>query len=252
VDEAVHPYPEAICDLDQDQAAGLPEIHLSAYDQTRESEGDVTRRPVVQVTWSPNRPDEFGVYFTDASADSRPGGREEAQAFANSHGFQSVPTPDDSLLWSYRDPIGWGRFGTTAQDQTSAKDHRVADLSGPQGTGATGRATPAKLKVVSHFVRRCLVVGTLAIGLAACGGAAHGPPAAVLTVCNMANIGTSPTPSHTTGISTKTVREAESLGGSVFASVVNKWLATTEPSARIKAAYAVVRECQGIGGFLRS
>jgi len=59
----------------------------------------MARRPVVQVTWNPNRPDEFEVYFTDASADSRPGGREKAHALAESLGFQFVPLPDETLLW---------------------------------------------------------------------------------------------------------------------------------------------------------
>src|SRR5579863_10442123 len=51
----------------------LPEILVSTYDQERENEGDMARPSVVQVTWNPKRPEEFEVYLTDASADSRPG-----------------------------------------------------------------------------------------------------------------------------------------------------------------------------------
>ncbi len=127
-----------------------------------------------------------------------------------------------------------------------------ADPSGPQGTGATGGPLCERLIAVADLARRLLAVGALTIGLSACSGTTYGPPAAVMTVCNLANVGTSPTPSRTTFISTKTVRQAESLGGSAFAGVVDKWLVTTDPSARIKAAHAVVRECERIGGFLRS
>ena len=128
----------------------------------------------------------------------------------------------------------------------------MADLGDLRAPGATWWRLSEKLTTVLYLTRRCLVVGTLAIGLSACGGTTHDPPPAVMTVCNLANMGTSLTPSQTTFISTKTVREAESLGGSAFATVINRWLATTKPSARINAAYAVVRECERIGGFLRS
>ena len=69
----------------------------------RKDSRGMTHRRLVQVTWDPNRPDEFGVYFTDASADSRPGNRADAQALADSHGFQFVDSTDETLLWKLPD-----------------------------------------------------------------------------------------------------------------------------------------------------
>ena len=101
--------------------------------------------------------------------------------------------------------------------------------------------------MVTHFARRCVVVGSLTIGLSACSGAEHGPTVAVVSVCQGALAATNP--SEATFMQTAVVKRAEASGGAAFARAVKTWLGTVEAEARASAAKAVVKECDRIGGF---
>jgi hypothetical protein len=62
---------------------------------------------LVQIEWSPERPLFFHVYFDDATADQRLGGREAAEAMALSMGFESTPSDDESIWWKRPGSRDW-------------------------------------------------------------------------------------------------------------------------------------------------
>jgi hypothetical protein len=108
-----------------------------------------------------------------------------------------------------------------------------------------------RLIAVTRFSLRRVLLGVMAIGLAACSSnPPPGPTVAVVTVCEAAAPETSL--SQVTFIRTETLKRAEASGGSRFSAVVEKWISTTDPIARKAAAKAVVRQCDRIGGFPRS
>jgi len=106
------------------------------------------------------------------------------------------------------------------------------------------------LEAMRRLSLRCVLVGVMAAGLAACSNDnAHKPTAAVVTTCEAALTASNPSPSEVAFVQIEAVKRAEASGGSVFAHVVEKWIASTDPIERIAAAKAVVRECDRLGGF---
>jgi len=97
---------------------------------------------------------------------------------------------------------------------------------------------------------RCLAMVATVVAVTACGAAARGPSAAVVTVCRAALEASNS--SQVEFVRAKTVTDAESSAGSIFAAAVAKWLAGQAPGARTLAASAVVRDCNRIDGFPRS